>query len=154
MPPVARKAARNASSEAAPAAGFTAQEKAAMKERAREVKAGKGRADGEAQLLAKVAAMPEPDRGMAGRLHAIVRANAPGLAPRTWYGMPAYANADGKVVCFFQPASKFGARYATFGFNDAADLDDGALWPTAFALLSLTADGERRIAALVRQAAG
>jgi uncharacterized protein YdhG (YjbR/CyaY superfamily) len=158
MAPAVKKSANRATARAArPAAasaGFTAEEREAMKERARELKAGKNRADGEADLLAKVAAMPEPDRGMATRLHAIVKANAPGLSPKTWYGMPAYANADGKVVCFFQPASKFGARYATFGFNDAARLDDGAMWPTAFALMSLTADGEKRVAALVKQAAG
>ena len=139
---------------AALSSGFTAAEKSAMKERARELKAEKSRADGEAGLLAKIAELPEPDRGMATRLHAVVKSAAPGLVPKTWYGMPAYANADGKVVCFFQPASKFGARYASFGFNDAARLDDGAMWPTAFALLKLTAADEKKIAALVKRAAG
>ena len=153
MSPAAKKATKKAAGKAA-SAGFTAEEKAAMKERARELKAEKGRADGEADLLAKVAAMPEPDRAMATRLHAIVKASAPALAPKTWYGMPAYANADGKIVCFFQAASKFGARYATFGFNDAARLDDGAMWPTSFALKSLAAADEKKIAALVKQAAG
>ena len=134
--------------------GFTAAEKAAMKERARELKAEKGRADGEADLLARVAAMHASDRAMATRLHAIVKAAAPRLLPKTWYGMPAYANADGKVVCFFRDAKKFGDRYATFGFNDAAQLDDGAMWPTSFALLKLTAADEKKIAALVKRAAG
>jgi len=134
--------------------GFTAAEKAAMKERARELKAEKGRADGEADLLARVAAMHASDRAMATRLHAIVKAAAPRLLPKTWYGMPAYANADGKVVCFFRDAKKFGDRYATFGFNDAAKLDDGAMWPTSFALLKLTAADEKKIAALVKRAAG
>jgi uncharacterized protein YdhG (YjbR/CyaY superfamily) len=134
------------------AKGFTAEEKAAMKERARELKAEAARADGEATLLAAVAQMPEPDRGLATRLHALVKANAPGLAPKTWYGMPAYANADGKVVCFFQAAAKFQTRYATFGFNDTANLDDGALWPTAFALKALTAADEAKLAALVKKA--
>lgn len=161
MKQTTKKAAGKAAKETrakAPAAkadaGFSAAEKAAMKDYLREKKAAKSRADGEADLLAKVAEMPEPDRGMATRLHAIVRASAPSLSPKTWYGMPAYANADGKVVCFFQPASKFGARYATFGFNDAAKLDEGAMWPTSFALAELTAAGEKKIAALVKQAAG
>jgi uncharacterized protein YdhG (YjbR/CyaY superfamily) len=144
----AKKSAQKADS------GFTAAEKAAMKERARELKAEKGRAGGEADLLAKVAAMHESDRAMATRLHAIVKAAAPGLVPKTWYGMPAYANADGKVVCFFRDAKKFGDRYATFGFNDAAKLDDGTMWPTAFALAKLTAADEKKIAALVKRAAG
>jgi uncharacterized protein YdhG (YjbR/CyaY superfamily) len=133
-------------------AGFTAEERAAMKERARELKAEKSRADGESDLLAKIAAMKAPDRAMATRLHAIVKANAPALAPKTWYGMPAYANQDGKIVCFFQSAQKFGTRYATFGFNDSATLDDGAMWPVAFALKALTAVEEKRIGALVKQA--
>ena len=157
MSPAAKKAARKVTGKTAgkaASAGFTAEEKAAMKERARELKAEKSKADGEADVLAAIAKMPEPDRAMATRLHAIVKASAPALAPKTWYGMPAYANADGKVVCFFQAASKFGARYATFGFNDAAKLDDGAMWPTAFALKSLAAADERKIAALVKQAAG
>ena len=133
---------------------FSAEERAAMKERARELKAQKSREAGESDLLEKIAEMPQSDRTMAEQIHAIVSATAPDLAPKTWYGMPAYANADGKVVCFFQSAQKFGARYATFGFNDAARLDDGAMWPVAFALTALTAADEKRIAALVRQAAG
>jgi uncharacterized protein YdhG (YjbR/CyaY superfamily) len=137
--------------------GFTAEERAAMKERAQELKAearrgkGGGKADGEADLLAKIAEMQGPDRDMAERLHAIITASAPSLSPKTWYGMPAYAK-DGKVVCFFQSAEKFKARYATFGFNDAANLDDGEMWPTSFALKALTAAEESRIAALVKQA--
>ncbi|MEA4909313.1 MAG: DUF1801 domain-containing protein [Anaerolineaceae bacterium] len=135
--------------------GFTDEEKAAMKERAKELKAAarvdKDRAAGESDLLAKIAEMPEPDRSMATRLHAIVTANAPELMPKTWYGMPAYAR-DGKVVCFFQSAQKFNARYATFGFNDTANLDAGAMWPTSFALKELTPADEERIAALVRKA--
>ena len=135
--------------------GFTDDEKAAMKERAKELKAearaNKNKAEGESDLLSKIAAMPEPERGMAKRLHAIVKASAPALAPKTWYGMPAYAK-DDKVVCFFQSAAKFNTRYATFGFNDAANLDEGALWPTSFALKELTAAEEARIAALVKKA--
>ena len=135
---------------------FTAEERAAMKERAREQKAearrGANRADGERDLLAKIAEMPGSDRAIAERIHAIVTASAPDLMPKTWYGMPAYANRDGKIVCFFQAAAKFDARYATFGFNDAANLDDGAMWPTAFALKELTAADEARIGALVRKA--
>jgi uncharacterized protein YdhG (YjbR/CyaY superfamily) len=135
--------------------GFTDEERAAMKQRAKELKtearANKNRADGESDVLAAIAALPEPDRTMAGRLHEIVTASAPALLPKTWYGMPAYAR-DGRVVCFFQPASKFNARYATFGFNDAANLDDGAMWPTSFAVKELTAAEEERIAALVKQA--
>lgn len=149
-----KKAARKTTTSAKAATGFTADERAAMKERARELKAEKSKADGEKDLLVKIAEMKEPDRGMATRLHAIVRANAPALVPKTWYGMPAYANDEGKVVCFFQSAQKFGARYATFGFNDAAKLDDGAMWPTAYALKALAPADEKRIAALVRQAAG
>lgn len=135
-------------------AGFTAEERVAMKERARELKAKKNKADGESDLLAKIAEMREPDRGMATRLHAIVKANAPALLPKTWYGMPAYANKEGKVVCFFQSAQKFNARYATFGFNDAAQLDDGAMWPVAFALKALGPSDEKKIAVLVKRAAG
>jgi uncharacterized protein YdhG (YjbR/CyaY superfamily) len=137
--------------------GFTDEEKAAMRERARELKAAEGRgpragrADGERDVLAKIAEMPERDRAMAERLHAIVKASAPVLSPRTWYGMPAYAK-DGKVVCFFQSAAKFKTRYATFGFSDAANLDEGAMWPTAFALKELTAAVEARIGALVKKA--
>ena len=135
--------------------GFTDEERAAMKERAQELKAearaNKNKAEGESAVLAKIAEMPEPDRAMAKRLHAIIKDSAPDLWPKTWYGMPAYAR-DGKVVCFFQAASKFNARYATFGFNDTANLDEGAMWPTAFALKELTADGEKRIIALVKKA--
>jgi len=131
-------------------ATFTAEERAAMKERVRELKAGK--ADGESTVLAKIAAMAEPDRTMGKRLHAIIKASAPALAPRLWYGMPAYAK-DDKVVCFFQGAHKFKTRYATFGFSDKANLDDGAMWPNSFALLELTAGVEARIAALVKKAA-
>ena len=137
--------------------GFTAEEKAAMKARTKELKAeeraNKDKAAGEKALQAAIAEMPEPDRTMAERLDAIVKASAPALLPKTWYGMPAYANKDGKVVCFFTAASKFDSRYATFGFNDTANLDDGAMWPTSFALKELTAAEEARIAALVKQAA-
>ena len=135
--------------------GFTAEEKAAMKERAKELKAEarakKGKADGESDLLAKIAEMPEADRLMATRLHEIIKASAPALSPKTWYGMPAYAK-DGKVVCFFQSAAKFNARYATLGFNDTANLDEGAMWPTSFALKGLTATEEAWISALVKKA--
>jgi uncharacterized protein YdhG (YjbR/CyaY superfamily) len=130
---------------------FSPEERAAMKERAREAKAAAGKADGESDVLAKIAEMPESDRAMAERLHAIVKASAPDLSPRTWYGMPAYAR-DGKVVCFFQSAQKFKTRYATFGFSDRANLDDGAVWPVAFALKKLTAADEKKIAALVKKA--
>jgi len=134
--------------------GFTDEERAAMKERAQELKAEARRglhADGERDVLAKIAEMPEPDRGMAERLHAIVKASAPALSPKTWYGMPAYAK-DGKVVCFFQSAQKFKSRYATFRFSDEANLDEGAMWPTSFALKELTAAEEARIGALVKKA--
>ena len=130
---------------------FTAEERAAMKERARELKRGTG--DGEQDVLAKIAEMAEPDRAMAERIHAIVKGAAPHLTPRTWYGMPAYAR-DGKVVCFFQSAQKFKARYATLGFNDAAKLDEGSMWPTAFALKKLTKKDEATVRALVKKAAG
>ena len=130
---------------------FTDEERAAMKERAKELKAAAGKADGERDVLAKIAEMPEPDRATAERLHAIVKATAPELSPRTWYGMPAYA-LDGKVVCFFQSAARFKTRYATLGFSDRANLDDGAMWPTAFALPKLTAAAEARIVALVKKA--
>jgi uncharacterized protein YdhG (YjbR/CyaY superfamily) len=137
------------------AQSFTDEEKAAMRERAKELKAearrNTKRADGEADLLAKIAEMGEHDRLMAERIHAIVTASAPDLWPKTWYGMPAYAK-DGKVVCFFQSAEKFKARYATFGFNDTATIDDGAMWPTSFALKELTPAGEKKIAALVKKA--
>ena len=132
--------------------GFTAEEKAAMKERAKELKAEANKAAGESDLLAKIAEMAEPDRAMAKRLHALIKASAPALSPKTWYGMPAYANKDGKVVCFFQSAQKFNARYATLGFSDTANLDEGAMWPTSFALKELTAAEEARIAALVKKA--
>ena len=135
--------------------GFTEVERTAMKERAQELKAearaDKDRAAGESAVLAAIAAMKEPDRRMATKIHAIVGDNAPSLAPKTWYGMPAYAR-DGKVVCFFQAASKFKTRYATFGFSDAAKLDDGAMWPTGFALKELTAAEVTRIGALVKKA--
>jgi hypothetical protein len=137
--------------------GFTDDERAAMKERAQELKAASRRgpradkADGESEVLAKIAEMPEPDRAMAERLHAIIKASAPDLSPRTWYGMPAYAR-DGNVVCFFQSADKFKARYATLGFSDKAHLDDGAMWPNSYALTELTAADEARIGALVKKA--
>ncbi|HET9477152.1 MAG TPA: DUF1801 domain-containing protein [Dehalococcoidia bacterium] len=145
-----RKSARSTTASGKPSRGFTDEERAAMKERTQELKAGK--ADGESALLAKIAEMPGPDRAMGERLHAIIKASAPGLSPKTWYGMPAYANKDGKVVCFFQSAAKFNSRYATFGFNDVANLDEGRLWPTAFALKELTAAEEAKIAALVKKA--
>jgi hypothetical protein len=132
--------------------GFSAEEKAAMRQRAQEERAGQSRAEGERAVLEAIAAMAEADRAMAERLHALITASAPSLAPKTWYGQPAYANQDGKIVCFFQPASKFKTRYATLGFNDAATLDDGAMWPVAFALKELTNAEEARIAALVKQA--
>jgi uncharacterized protein YdhG (YjbR/CyaY superfamily) len=139
--------------------GFTDEERAAMKERAQELKAEARRgprADkaeaGESAVLAKIAEMPEPDRTMGERLHAIIKASAPALSPKTWYGMPAYANKDGKVVCFFQSAQKFNSRYATLGFSDQANLDEGAMWPVSFALKELSATGEARIGALVKRA--
>jgi len=133
------------------AEGFTDEERAAIKERVRETKAVADKADGEGAVLASIAAMAKPDRAMAERLDAIIKASAPALSPRTWYGMPAYAK-DGKVVCFFQPAQKFKTRYATFGFNDAAHLDEGTMWPVAFALMKLTAADEARVGALVKKA--
>lgn len=132
-------------------AGFTADERAAMRERARELKASTKREDGERDVLERIAEMPEADRAIAERLHALVADVAPGLAPRTWYGMPAYAE-DGKIVCFFQSAHKFKARYATLGFNDAARLDDGDFWPTAFAITAWTPEVEATVRALVRRA--
>jgi uncharacterized protein YdhG (YjbR/CyaY superfamily) len=142
--------------KAAKGSGFTDAEKAAMKERARELKAEaskgkKGKKDGEQDLLEKIAEMPEADRVMAERIHAIVKESAPELSPRTWYGMPAYAK-DGKVVCFFTAASKFDSRYASFGFNDPANLDEGSMWPTSFALTKLTKADEKRISELVKKA--
>ncbi len=138
--------------------GFTDEERAAMKERALELRAearaNKSRADGENDVLAAIAAMPEPDRSMAKRLHTIIKASAPSLTPKTWYGMPAYANRDSKVVCFFQAASKFKYRYATLGFQEDANLDEGSMWPTSFALKRLTAVEEAKIVALVKKAVG
>jgi uncharacterized protein YdhG (YjbR/CyaY superfamily) len=144
------------STPARKSSGFTAEERAAMKERARELKAtarrgSRGKADGEKDVLAKIAEMAAPDRAMAERIHAIVKASAPALSPRTWYGMPAYA-LEGKVVCFFQSGAKFKTRYATLGFSDTANLDRGAMWPTAFALKSLGSAEEAKIGALVRKA--
>jgi len=140
------------------AKGFTDEEKAAMKNRAQELKAearaNKDKAEGENAVVAAIAAMKEPDRSMAKRIHAIIKDSAPTLSPKTWYGMPAYANKDGKVVCFFQTAQKFNTRYATLGFNDAANLDEGVLWPVAFALKKLTATEEAKISALVKEAVG
>jgi len=153
----AQKPAKSAAAIGENSKGFTDEERAAMKERAQELKAEARRgpradkADGESAVLAKIAEMPEPDRAMARRLHVIIKASAPALSPKTWYGMPAYAK-DGKVVCFFQSAQKFNSRYATFGFSDAANLDEGAMWPTAFALKELTAAEEAKIGALVKKA--
>jgi uncharacterized protein YdhG (YjbR/CyaY superfamily) len=156
----AQKSAPSAAAVDGLSEGFTTEERAAMQERARELKAASRRGarttrdtDGEREVLAKIAEMAEPDRALAERLHALVKASAPDLLPRTWYGMPAYAR-DGKVICFFQAASKFKVRYATFGFQPDANLDDGTMWPTAFAVTELTADVEARISALVKKAAG
>jgi uncharacterized protein YdhG (YjbR/CyaY superfamily) len=154
---VTQKSTKSATASNKEPKGFTTEERAAMKERARELKAEArrgpraGKADGERDVLAKIAEMPEPDRAMAERLHAIIKASAPALTTKTWYGMPAYAR-DGKVVCFFQSAQKFNSRYATLGFSDTANLDDGAMWPTSFALKELTATEEARIGALVKRA--
>jgi uncharacterized protein YdhG (YjbR/CyaY superfamily) len=153
----AQKSAKSTTASNEKSEGFTDEERAAMKERAQELKAQARRGpradkeDGESAVLAKIAEMPEPDRAMAQRLHAVIKASAPALAPKTWYGMPAYAK-DGKVVCFFQSAQKFKSRYATFGFSDEANLDEGAMWPTAFALKKLTAAEEATIGALVKRA--
>ena len=153
-----QKSARRGTVTGKAVQGFTDEERIAMKERAQELKAEARRgprakkADGEGDVLAKIAEMPEPDRAMAERLHAIIKASAPALSPRTWYGMPAYAK-DGNVVCFFQSAHKFKARYATFGFSDKANLDEGAMWPVAFALTDLATAEEARIRALVKKAA-
>ena len=152
-----RKSAKSATATNKKSKRFTDEERAAMKERAQELKAEArrgpraDRADGESDVLAKIAEMPEPDRTMAKRLHAIIKISAPALSPKTWYGMPAYAK-DRKVVCFFQSAQKFKSRYATFGFSDEANLDEGAMWPTSFALKDLTAAEEARIGALVKKA--
>ena len=150
-----RKSAKSTTASGKASKGFTDEERAAMKERAKELKAegraNKDRAEGERDVLAKIAEMQGPDRAMAKRLHAIIKASAPDLSPKTWYGMPAYAK-DGKIVCFFTPASKFNSRYATFGFNDDANLDEGAMWPTSFALKKLTPAEEKKISALVKKA--
>jgi|SRR5207249_2759172 len=144
-----QKSAKSTTAIAKKFKGFTDEEHGAMKDRIQELRADKG--DGEGVVLAKIAEMPEPDRTMAKRLHTIIKESAPALSPRLWYGMPAYAK-DGKVACFFQAAQKFKTRYATFGFSDKANLDEGAMWPTAFALKGLTATEEARIAALVKKA--
>jgi uncharacterized protein YdhG (YjbR/CyaY superfamily) len=153
-----QKSAKSTTANNQQSKGFTDEEKAAMKARAKELKAEerakKDRAAGGSDVLAAIAEMQEPDRSMAKRLHAIITAGAPALSPKTWYGQPAYANKDGKVVCFFQPAQKFNTRYSTFGFQDAANLDEGAMWPVAFALKELTAAEETKIAALVKKAVG
>jgi uncharacterized protein YdhG (YjbR/CyaY superfamily) len=146
-----KKAAESGTAKSKGNTGFTAEERAAMKERAQELKSQANKADAEAAVLAKIAEMPEPDRSMGERLHAIIKASSPVLSPKTWYGMPAYAK-DGKVVCYFQSADKFKSRYATFGFNDDANLDEGAMWPTSFALKELTAADEAKIRALVQKA--
>jgi uncharacterized protein YdhG (YjbR/CyaY superfamily) len=150
-----QKSAKSTAATGKTSKGFTDEEKAAMRNRAQELKAearaNKNKAEGESAALAAIAAMQEPDRAMAMRLHAIIKTSAPALSPKTWYGMPAYAK-DDKIVCFFQPAAKFKTRYATFGFNDPANLDEGFMWPTAFALKELTATEEARISALVKKA--
>jgi uncharacterized protein YdhG (YjbR/CyaY superfamily) len=145
------KSAKSTTATNRKAKGFTDEERAAMKERAQELKAESGKADGESAVLAKISEMQGSERTMAKRLHAIIKASAPALSPKTWYGMPAYAK-DGKVVCFFQSAQKFKSRYATIGFSDEANLDEGAMWPTSFALKELTAAEEARIGALVKKA--
>jgi uncharacterized protein YdhG (YjbR/CyaY superfamily) len=147
----AQKSAKSATATRKTSKGFTDEERAAMKERARELRAEARKADGESEVLAKIAEMPQADRAMAKRIHAIIKATAPELSPRTWYGMPAYAK-EGKVLCFFTPASKFKERYATFGFNAEANLDEGNMWPTSFALTKLTPTEEKRISALVKTA--
>ena len=146
-----KKTTKSSAAPGKASSGFTAEERAAMRERAKEAKANANKAEAEAAVLEKIAEMPASDRAIAERLHAIIKDSAPVLAPKTWYGMPAYAK-DDKIVCFFQAADKFKARYATFGFNDPANLDDGAMWPTAFALRELTADVEAKIRALVKKA--
>ena len=148
--PATKATQKSAKRTSAKSKGFTADERAAMKERARELKAEADKADGESALLAKIAEMRGSDRAMAKRVHAIVMASAPALSPKTWYGMPAYAK-DGKIVCFFQSAQKFKARYATFGFSDQANLDEGVMWPTSFALKELTAADEAKIGELVKK---
>jgi uncharacterized protein YdhG (YjbR/CyaY superfamily) len=146
-----KKSAKKNSQTGTTSKGLTADERSAVRERARELKAEAEKADGESAVLAKIAEMPAPDRAMARRIHALIKATAPGLSPKTWYGMPAYAK-DGKIVCFFQSADKFKARYATFGFSDEAKLDEGAMWATSWALKELTTADEGRIAALVKKA--
>ncbi|MCZ7552076.1 MAG: hypothetical protein B6D39_08965 [Anaerolineae bacterium UTCFX2] len=146
-----QESAKRAAATKKKPARFTDDEQAAMKERAQELKAEAGKLEGEKALLAKIAEMPEPDRAMAERLHEIIKSSVPALAPKTWYGMPAYAR-DGKIICFFQGAQKFKTRYATLGFSDAANLDEGVMWPTAFALKELTAVEEARIGALLKKA--
>ena len=146
-----QKSAKGTTATKKNAEAFTDEERAAIKERVRETKAAADKADGEGAVLAKIAEMVEPDRAMAKRLDAVIKASAPSLSPKLWYGMPAYAK-DGKVVCFFQPAQKFKTRYATFGFSDEAHLDEGTMWPNAFALTELTAADEARIGALVKKA--
>src|SRR5512144_2521942 len=143
---------KSTTSTAKKSKGFTDEEKAAMKERAKELKAEANKAEGESAALEAIAAMQEPDRSMAKRIHAIIKENAPTLSAKTWYGMPAYANEDGNVVCFFQDAQKFKARYATLGFSDKASLDEGGMWPTSFALKELTSAEEKKIIALVKKA--
>jgi uncharacterized protein YdhG (YjbR/CyaY superfamily) len=150
----AEKVAKSTTATNKKSKGFTDEERAAMKERARELKAEAEKAEGESDVLAKIAEMPESDRIMAERLHTIIKASAPSLSPKTWYGQPAYANKDGKIICFFQSADKFKTRYATLGFQHDAHLDDGGMWPVAFALKKLTAAEEARIVALVKKAAG
>ena len=147
-----QKAAKSTAASRSTAKGLTAEERAALRETVKERKAAGNKAAEDAALHAKIAEMPGPDRAIAKRLHAVITASAPGLSPKTWYGMPAYANEDGKVVCYFTPASKFKSRYATFGFNDDAKLDEGAMWPTSFALKELNAAEEAKIAALVKKA--
>ncbi len=146
-----RKSAESATATGKKSGGFTAEERAAVKARAKELKAEAGKAEGESAVLAAIAELQEPDRSMAMRIHEIIKASAPELSPRTWYGMPAYAR-DGNVVCFFQPGQKFKTRYATLGFNNSAHLDEGNLWPVAYALKELTASEEARISALVKKA--
>ena len=146
-----QKSAKSTSATKKKAEAFTDEERTAIKERVRETKVVADKADGESELLAKIAEMKEPDRAMAKRLHAVIKASSPALSPKTWYGMPAYAK-DGKVVCFFQPAQKFKTRYSTFGFSDEAHLDEGTMWPNAYALTKLTAADEARISALVKKA--
>ena len=154
--PDTKKSAKTTTGRETPAVGWTDEERDAMKEHAKELKAaakrGAAKEEGEADVLAKIAEMPKADRAIAERIHEVVKATAPDLMPRTWYGMPAYAK-DGNIVCFFQPADKFKARYATFGFNDAATLDDGPMWPTSWALTKLTTADEKKIGELVKKAA-